>query len=86
MKQQTFIVKLLDINNNIVTFERFTDKRINTVKQKIKNLYDKNNGYYFLYEEDIKKSSFVVFYNGKDNERQIEIERYNVNDFLKMEV
>lgn len=82
MKQQTFLVKLLDSNDNILTFERFSDKKISTVKTKIKKLYDKNNSWYFLYEKDIQKSSYIVFYDGRDNEKQIEFERYNTIEFL----
>lgn len=77
-KQQTFITKLLDTNNNIVNFERWSDKRIQTVERKVKYLY--NN--YSIYKSDIEKSVYIAIYEASDNNKQTEIKRYPIAEFL----
>ena len=81
MKQQTFITKLLDNNDRMVNFERWTDKRIQTVERKVKELYTK---YYYVYKEDIKKAKYIVIYEASDNENQTEVKRVLVNEFLNV--
>lgn len=81
MKQQTFITKLLDSNNRMVNFERWADKRIQTVERKLKELYTK---YYYVYKEDIKKAKYIVIYEASNNEKQTEIKRVLVSEFLNI--
>ena len=81
MKQQTFITKLLDSNDRMVNFERWADKRIQTVERKVKELYTK---YYYVYKEDIKKAKYIVIYEASDNENQTEVKRILVNEFLNI--
>jgi len=81
MKQQTFITKLLDSNNRMVNFERWADKRIQTVERKVKELY---TNYYYLYKEDIKKAKYIAIYEASNNEKQTEIKRMLVNEFLNV--
>jgi hypothetical protein len=81
MKQQTFITKLLDSNNRMVNFERWADKRIQTVERKVKELYTK---YYYVYKEDIKKAKYIVIYEASNNEKQTEIKRVLVSEFLNI--
>lgn len=81
MKQQTFITKLLDNNNRMVNFERWADKRIQTVERKVKELYTK---YYYVYKEDIEKAKYIVIYEASDNEKQTEVKRMLVNEFLNI--
>ena len=81
MKQQTFITKLLDNNDRMVNFERWTDKRIQTVERKVKELYTK---YYYVYKEDIKKAKYIVIYEASDNENQTEVKRMLVNELLNV--
>jgi len=81
MKQQTFITKLLDNNDRMVNFERWTDKRIQTVERKVKELYTK---YYYVYKEDIKKAKYIVIYEASNNEKQTEVKRMLVNEFLNV--
>mgnify|MGYP001451338657 CR=1 FL=1 len=83
MKQQTFITKLLDSNNRMVNFERWADKRIQTVERKVKELY---TNYYYLYKEDIKKAKYIAIYEASNNEKQIEVKRMLVNEFLNVTV
>ena len=81
MKQQTFITKLLDNNDRMVNFERWADKRIQTVERKVKELYTK---YYYVYKEDIKKAKYIVIYEASNNENQTEVKRMLVNEFLNI--
>ena len=81
MKQQTFITKLLDSNNRMINFERWADKRIQTVERKVKELYTK---YYYVYKEDIKKAKYIVIYEASNNEKQTEVKRMLVNEFLNV--
>ena len=81
MKQQTFITKLLDNNDRMVNFERWTDKRIQTVERKVKELYTK---YYYVYKEDIKKAKYIVIYEASNNEKQTEVKRMLVNELLNV--
>ena len=83
MKQQTFITKLLDSNNRMVNFERWADKRIQTVERKVKELY---TNYYYLYKEDIQKAKYIAIYEASNNEKQTEIKRMLVNEFLNVTV
>ena len=61
MKEQTFIVCLEDSENRTVDFERFGDKRLNTVLRKytefMKQMKERN---WFM--QDIKNTSFVRIY------------------------
>lgn len=81
MRQQTFITKLLDNNNRMVNFERWADKRIQTVERKVKELYTK---YYYVYKEDIEKAKYIVIYEASNNENQTEVKRMLVNEFLNI--
>ncbi len=79
MKQQTYITKLLDNNNKMVNFERWADKKIKTVEKKVKELYTK---YYYVYKADIKKSTYLAIYEASNNEKQTEVKRVLINEFL----
>lgn len=81
MKQQTFITKLLDNNNRMVNFERWTDKRIQTVERKVKELYTK---YYYVYKEDIEKAKYIAIYEASNNEKQTEVKRILISEFLSI--
>ena len=81
MKQQTFITKLLDSNNRMVNFERWADKRIQTVERKVKELY---TNYYYVYKKDIEKAKYIAIYEASNNEKQTEVKRMLVNEFLNV--
>lgn len=81
MKQQTFITKLVDNNNRMINFERWADKKIQTVEKKVKELYTK---YYYVYKADIEKASYLIIYEASNNENQIEIKRISINEFLNI--
>jgi hypothetical protein len=81
MKQQTFISKLLDENNRIIDFERWSDKRISTIENKLKELYTHS-----IYKRDIEKSTYIVIYEASDNSNQHEIKRMKINEFLPITI
>jgi hypothetical protein len=81
-KQQTYISKLLDNNNTMINFERWSDKRIQTIEKKLKKLYTK---YYNLYKKDINKAEYIVIYEASDNNKQYEVKRIKIKDFLNLE-
>ena len=83
--QQTFIAILEDENKKMIDFERFADKRLATVTQKILSLYSENSSYYFLYRPNIEKASFLAIYetpNGYND--YIEKVRYNHAELLQL--
>jgi hypothetical protein len=82
MRRQTYITKLKDENNKTVNFERWSYKKISTIEKKLKRLYTE---YYFLYKKDIKKAKYIVVYEASNNEKQIEVKRMLVSDFLNIE-
>jgi hypothetical protein len=81
-KQQTYISKLLDDDNTMINFERWSDKRIQTIEKKLKKLYTK---YYNLYKKDINKAEYIVIYEASDNNKQYEVKRIKIKDFLNLE-
>jgi len=81
MRQQTYITKLKDENNKTITFERWSYKKINTIEKKLKELY---TNYYYLYKKDIERSKYIVIYEASNNEKQIEVKRMLVNEFLNV--
>ena len=81
MRQQTYITKLKDENNKTITFERWSYKKINTIEKKLKELYI---NYYYLYKKDIERSKYIVIYEASNNEKQIEVKRMLVNEFLNV--
>jgi len=81
MRQQTYITKLKDENNKTITFERWSYKKINTIEKKLKELYI---NYYYLYKKDIERSKYIVIYEASNNEKQIEVKRMLVNEFLNI--
>jgi len=81
MRQQTYITKLKDENNKTITFERWSYKKINTIEKKLKELY---TNYYYLYKKDIERSKYIVIYEASNNEKQIEVKRMLVNEFLNI--
>lgn len=80
MKTQTYITKLLDDNNKMINFERWSYKRIETVERKVKELYTR---YDYVYKKDIEKSTYIAIYDAIDNENQKEVKRYLIKDFLQ---
>ena len=78
-KQQTFVTKLLDSNNKMIDFERWSEKRISTIERKLKELYTK---YHYTFKRDIEKSTYIVIYEASNNENQIEVKRMLTSDFL----
>ena len=81
MRQQTYITKLKDENNRTVNFERWSYKKINTIEKKLRELY---TNYYYVYKEDIKKSKYITIYEASNNEKQTEVKRMLVNEFLNI--
>lgn len=81
MRQQTYITKLKDENNRTVNFERWSYKKISTIEKKLKELYIK---YYYVYKSDIEKSKYITIYEASNNEKQTEIKRMLVSDFLNI--
>jgi hypothetical protein len=79
-KQQTFITKLLDENNSMIDFERWADKRMQTVENKLKKLYTE---YFGVYKEYIEKALYIVIYETKEN-KDIEVKRINIKEFLSL--
>ena len=61
MKEQTFIVRLEDSENRTIDFERFADKRFNTVLRKYTE-FMKQMKEYKWFMQDIKNTSFVRIY------------------------
>lgn len=80
MRKQTYITKLLDDNNKMINFERWADKRISTVERKVKELYTR---YSYVYKEDIEKSIYIVINEASNNEKQTEVKRYLIKEFLQ---
>ena len=80
MKTQTYITKLLEDNNKMINFERWSYKRIETVERKVKELYTR---YDYVYKKDIEKSTYIAIYDAIDNENQKEVKRYLIKDFLQ---
>lgn len=79
MRKQTYITKLLDNNNKTIEFERWSYKRIETVERKIKELYTRYN---YVYKDSLKKSTYIVIYEASNNEKQTEVKRYLISEFL----
>jgi len=70
MKQQTFISIWKDKDNNVVNFERWSDKRLSTIIRKLIKLHT-----YPIYRND-KKTVKIEIYdtpNGKDKTTPMEI-------------
>lgn len=81
MRQQTFISKILDENGKSVDFERWSYKRLQTVERKVKELYG-SHGNACYYRKLIEESKYIAFYEASNNEKQVEIKRYSLSEFL----
>jgi len=62
----------------MIDFERWSDKRIQTVEKKLKELYTS----YSIYKSNIGKSAYIAIYEASDNNRQTEIKRIPIHEFL----
>ncbi len=58
MKIQTFVSAWVDGNGKVINFERWSDKRLNTVIQKTLKLTQ-----HPIYRKDNKKASYLVFHS-----------------------
>ncbi|HHW90039.1 MAG TPA: hypothetical protein GX745_03955 [Clostridiales bacterium] len=76
---QTFLSKLIDANGNMVNFERWNYKSINTVIKNLKELYKHS-----IYRKDIAQSKKIVIYktNYHCNDENKVFEQ-DINEFLK---
>lgn len=81
MRQQTYITKLKDENNRTVNFERWSYKKISTIEKKLKELYI---NYYYVYSEYIERSKYITICEASNNEKQTEVKRMLVNEFLNI--
>lgn len=81
MRQQTYITKLKDKNNKTISFERWNYKKISTIEKKLKELY---TNYYDTYKKYIEKAKYITIYEASNNEKQTEVKRMLVNEFLSI--
>ena len=73
MKKETFRVYLKDENNNMITFERFSCKRLQTVKNNMKILLD--NSLYLVCVKNYKYIEYHKVFSLDDTELLEIIER-----------
>ena len=84
MKRQTFIVRLEDEKKISIDFERFSDKRIETVMRKTIEFY-KNLSNYDFFRKELDESSFLAVYETPDvNGNYIERARYNKAELMEL--
>lgn len=81
MRQQTYITKLKDKNNKTISFERWSYKKINTIEKKLKELY---TFHYDTYKKYIEKAKYITIYEASNNEKQTEVKRMLISEFLSI--
>ena len=81
MKQQTYISKFVNKKGVLVTFERWSDKKLSTVKGKLIRLY---KAWYDVFKKDIANSEYIIIYETKDNTQEKEVDRISIKDFKKL--
>lgn len=81
MKKQTYVSYLEDENNKMVDFERWNYKKVNTVIEKVKWLY---NNYYPIYKHSLEKSKVLAIYESPDgiNTSKNPVYKIPINELL----
>ena len=84
MKVQIYISKL-EYNNQTINFERWSYKKVDTVLEKVIELYKNGKDFAWLYKKDIEKSDCLVIYKTDTNDGKYEeVKRIEKSELLKM--
>jgi len=82
MKKQTFISCMEDAQGRTIGFERWGYKRLSTVVNKLKYLY---NEYHSVYKKDLERSSFITIYPTPDGYTKVEpIARISIDEIVEV--